>query len=167
LEAGAAILLKLDIYTSRKPPLSGLPVMPLFRTSGGKKAPIINSSGKLILPLNDITATVRERHRLHKTRERQMTKKRIDEENANLWKRITQAKNGKSRPVSAPYNPSFSPASHTCWCRRADTNFATNELNIPSTADEFHQDELSEKVKDASKLLATISGEVEQLLKQI
>lgn len=141
--------------------------MPLLRTSDGKEAPIISSSGKSLLQLNDITATVRERHRLHKTRQRQMAKKRIDEENAKLWKRITQAKNGKNRPVSAPYTPSFSSASSTYWCRRADTNFATKELNISSTADEFHQDELSEKVKDASKLLATISGEVEQLLKQI
>jgi hypothetical protein len=139
----------------------------LLRTSGDNKSSIVASSGKSLLLQNDISAAVRERHRLHKTRQRQMAKKRIDEENAKLWKRITQVKNGKNRPVSAPYAASYSPASSASYCRRENASFATNVSYTSSTAVGFHQDELSEKVKDASKILATISGEVEELLKKI
>lgn len=167
LEAGAAVLLKLDIYPrSTSTPLPGLPVPPPLRNHGDSSLSAMMRSRKSHLPLNDVAATVRERHRLHKIRQRQLVKKRIDEENDQLWKRIARVKSGKGRPVSAPYIACSSPASSSTLYNQANSSFGTNELNTSATASEFNHDKLSEKVKDASTLLAAISEGVAQLLKQ-
>jgi len=166
LERDAAILLKLDISSADNllptPKLlaENLIGFPRQRSNcwDDKSCMISRRSPH---PTEDLLGAVRERHRVHRIAQRQRVKKRIDEENAKLKKRIEKAKAGKNRPISAPY-ASGNSLSNSIFSIIDDDSFLTYS-GVESKGD---NDYLTEKVKDASALLAAISGEVGELLKR-
>ena len=167
LERDAAILLKLDISS-----LDNL--LPTSKLLAGnligfprQRSNCWDDNKSNMIPrrsphsTEDLMGAVRERHRVHRIAQRQRVKKRIDEENAKLKKRIEKAKAGKNRPLSAPYTSGNS-MSNSGFSIIDDDTF----LTYSGGESKGDNDYLTEKVKDASALLAAISGEVAELLKR-
>jgi len=110
----------------------------------------------------DITTTVLRMHRLNRISQRRKGQKKIDQENARLGKRLEDVKKGRGRPVSA----------NTYVNKWRSTSSRGNEtVNSRFTDESSHfddgiDDNLTKKVNDASRLLATITGEITGLLKR-